>query len=65
MKTRREIIRETVVDLVDDFVYSDRKDDEELPRGAIGDAVKAGEVTVEQIVEWFADGLRAEIVRGF
>lgn len=65
MTTRREIIRQTVEDLVADFVDSDRKEDEDLPRGAIGDAVRAGEVSVEEIIAWFADGLRSEIVRGF
>jgi len=61
-RERREIILGTVDDLVSDFLYYDRKESESLPRGAIDDAVKAGEVTVDEIVEQFrkclVEGLR-------
>lgn len=55
--SRRDTILGTVDDLVSDFLYYDRKEDEELPRGAIDDAVKAGEVTVDEIVEHFRKSL--------
>lgn len=53
----REIILDTVTDLVSDFMYYDRKEDEELPHGAIEGAVERGEITVDEIVEAFRDKL--------
>jgi len=55
----RQIILDTVSDLAADLLYYDRKDDEELPRGAIEAAVARGEITVDEIVEHF----RAQLVR--
>ncbi len=61
--TRREIILATVCDLVADLLWYDRKEDEELPRGAIEAAIRAGEVTEAEIVAEFAlrlsDGVRS------
>jgi len=57
LDTKKEIILGTVYDLVSKFMYYDRKECEELPVGAIQDAVKAGEVSVDEIVECF----RAEL----
>lgn len=54
----RETILNTVNDLVSDFLYYDRKEDEDLPRDAIQDAIKAGEITEAEIVAAFADALR-------
>jgi hypothetical protein len=56
-RSRRDEILAAVSDLVVDFLYYDRKEDEELPRGAIEDAVAAGEITVDEIVEAFRSGL--------
>lgn len=56
--SRREVIMLTVSDLVADFLWYDRKEDEELPRGEIEDAITAGEVTVDEVVEEF----RAKLV---
>lgn len=56
--TRRDHIEATASDLVVDFLFYDRKGDEALPVGAIEEAVKAGEITVEEIVTLVADGLR-------
>lgn len=53
MATRREFIIAEVSDLVDNFLYYDRKEDETLPRGSIEEAIKAGEVSVDEIVEVF------------
>lgn len=55
--TRREIIKNTVSDLVLNFLSYDRKEDEDLPRGAIEDAVAKGEITKEEIVQLFSDEL--------
>jgi len=50
LMTRREQIQATVSDLVAKFLYYDRKEDEDLPRGAIEEAIKAGEITEQEIV---------------
>ncbi len=55
--TRRETILDTVDDLVSDFLYYDRKEDEDLPRGEIEAAIEAGEVTIDDLVARFRDGL--------
>jgi hypothetical protein len=52
-KTRREHILMVVEDLVSDFLYYDRKEDEDLPRGAIEEAIQAKEITVNEIVTEF------------
>lgn len=56
-KTRREHIMDTVTDMVTDFFYYDRKEDGDLPRGAIEEAIEAGEITVDEIVQKFREGL--------
>jgi len=40
-------------DLACDFMYYDRKEDEELPRGAIEKAVEDGIITYKEIAELF------------
>jgi hypothetical protein len=60
-RTRRQHIAATIMDLVSNFVYYDRKEDEELPRGALEEAVKAGEVTVDEMIELFAEQLRGNL----
>ncbi len=50
-------VRDCVTDLVSNFLYYDRKEDEQLPRGAIQDMIECGMLTKEQIVQWFADEL--------
>jgi hypothetical protein len=46
---RRQRILDEVTDLVSNFLYYDRKEDEELPRGAIEQAIANREVTVDEI----------------
>ena len=58
-KMRREHIRARVSDLVSELMYYGRKEDEELPRGAIEAAVAAGEITTDEIVGLFAEELQA------
>ena len=60
MSERKEIILANVEDMVTDFLYYDRKGDEDLPRGEIEEAIAKGEITVEEIVELF----RAKLVKG-
>lgn len=54
-----EKIENTIIDLVSNFLYYDRKEDEELPVGAIEEAVRAGAVSVDEIVAKF----RSEVER--
>lgn len=59
MKTRRQLIIDTIDDLVSSFLYYDRKEDEDLPRDEIEDAVKSGEITVDEMSECFRTKLEA------
>lgn len=47
----------TISDLAVDFLLYDRKEDEELPVGAIEKAVAGGLITRERIIELFAEAL--------
>ena len=49
----KKIILDTVSDLVADFLYYDRKDDEGLPRGEIEKAISSGDVTIDEICDKF------------
>ena len=53
MTTRRINILNSVEDLVIRLMYYDRKEDEELPVGSIEEAIKEGEITVQEIVNRF------------
>jgi hypothetical protein len=55
---RRQVILDTVRNLVSDFLHYDRKEDEDLARGEIGKAIAAGEVSEAEIVATFAEWLR-------
>lgn len=52
-----ENIENTIEYLVSKFLYYDRKEDEDLPIGAIQKAVKDGLITKEQIIKKFAESL--------
>jgi hypothetical protein len=56
-RTRRERIEDVAEDLAGHFLYYDRKEDEDLPRGQIEEALATGEITIEEIVTIFRDGL--------
>lgn len=53
LDTRRDLILATAADLALDLVVYDRKEDEDLPRGSVEDAIQAGEVGVGEIVAAF------------
>ena len=55
----RENILLTVKDLVDALLNTDRRDDEELPRGEIEKAIENNEVSVDEIVDRF----KSELIR--
>jgi len=46
-----------VGDLVAGFLYYDRKEDEDLPNGAIETAIENGEITTDEIVDKFKQAL--------
>ena len=54
--TKRRILG-LVIDVVADLMYYDRKEDDDLPRGAIETAIKDGVITVDDMVAKF----RAEL----
>lgn len=56
--TRRDTIMATIDGIVADFLYYDRKEDEDLPRGAIDDAVRASEISIDEMVAEFDRLLR-------
>jgi hypothetical protein len=56
-ETRRQLILYTVDDLALSFAVYDRKEDEELPSGAIEEAIAAGEITVDEIAAQFHGAL--------
>lgn len=64
MKTRRKIILDTVEDLVGSLLWYDRKEDEDLPRGAIEEALEASELTIDDMIEVFANKLRHDLETG-
>lgn len=49
--TRRIMI--TISDGVADLLYYDRKEDSQLPRGAIDAAIARGDITVDEVVAEF------------
>lgn len=57
----KETILNTVDDLVSNFLYYDRKHDEDLPTDTIEREIKAGNVTVDEIVERFRAALLKEL----
>jgi len=57
-RSTRELVLGAAEDLVVDFLYYDRKEDEDLPRGAIEAAISMGLVTEQEIIDVFAANLR-------
>ena len=53
----KDTILGAVEDLVSNFLYYDREEDEDLPPGAIEDAVKRRVVSIEDIVAQFGASL--------
>jgi len=61
MATKEEykaLILDSVSDLVSDFLYYDRKEDEELPVDKIEELVKDGVITVDEIIDKFTKELK-------
>lgn len=60
MKSRRQNILDTASDLMSNFLYYDRKEDEDLGRGEIAKALQSGEVTIDELLSIFREALTAE-----
>lgn len=58
MSGRKDLIIVTIVDTVADFTYYNRKGDDELPLRAIEHAIKAGDMSVDEIVAEFEKAIR-------
>lgn len=61
MSSRKELILGTIDDLVSNFLYYDRRSDEELPEGAIEETIEEGEITVGEIVKRFREQLKENL----
>lgn len=46
----REKILDVLTDMISDLMYYDRKEDRELPVGAIEQAITAGEITLDEML---------------
>ena len=60
MNKNKEILGR-VKDLVSNFLYYDRKEDEDLPVGVIQKSIANNEITVDEIVNHFRDILTKNI----
>ncbi len=49
----KQIILNTIEDLCSNFLYYDRKEDEELNAAQLNDAVKSGEITIDEMAAEF------------
>lgn len=55
--SRKAQILDNVADAVSTLILYDREGDESLPVGSVEDAVKKGEITIDEIVEQFRKDL--------
>jgi hypothetical protein len=58
----KNAILNTLDDTVSRFTCYDRKEDEEMPRGAIERAVRTGLITVDEMIDKFATELRKALL---
>jgi len=61
MKVKKQIIIDTVTDMVTDLLYYHRKEDEDLPVGAIEQAVEDGTITIDEILQILEKELRQNL----
>ncbi|TXE18600.1 hypothetical protein ES692_06035 [Psychroserpens burtonensis] len=54
----KQTILDTIEDLCSDFLYYDRKEDEDLTMELLNKAVEDGEITVKEMVDKFESCLR-------
>lgn len=60
-QAQRDIVFDLISDQISKFLYYDRKEDEELPVGAIEQMVARGDISTEEIVDAFASRLRGHL----
>ncbi len=53
----KKIILDVISDLCSDFLYYDRKNDEDLSMEQLNEAVKNGEITIDEMVNEFRKNL--------
>ncbi|MCP4665172.1 MAG: hypothetical protein GY849_02305 [Deltaproteobacteria bacterium] len=58
---KKQIILDTVEDLVSSFLYYDRKDDENLERGEIQKAITEKQITIDEIISHFSKNLKSSL----
>ena len=56
--TSKKVVLDTISDLITNFLYYNRKEDEDLPVGSIESMVIDGEITIEEILQAFEKELR-------
>lgn len=57
----KDLIKDTIDDLVSCFLYYDRKEDEDLPVGEIEKAISEGIITIDEMVQVFSETLKERI----
>lgn len=60
---RREKLEATCSDVAIKLLYYDRKEDEDLPVGAIEEMILNEEVTVEEILAWITTPIRNSLTK--
>lgn len=60
-RTTRDHIAATIDRMVSKLIYYDRKEDESLPLGAIEAALKAKEVTTDEMIDLFSFLLKTSV----
>ena len=58
---KKQIILDTISDMISELLYYDRKEDEELGVGDIEQAIKDGVITVDEILTFIKDKIEAEV----
>ena len=57
----KKILKNTIEDLVSNFIYYDRKEDEDLPLNEIEKMINKGETNIDEIVKVFKEVLICSI----
>lgn len=63
-KDKRQLILDTLSDLLTQFFYYDRKEDDRLPVGAIEKAIRKGKISVEELVDEFREIVERSVQNG-
>ena len=57
----KDLIKDTIDDLVSCLLYYDRKEDEDLPVGEIEKAISEGIIAIDEMVQVFSETLKERI----